>query len=341
METAPVFVQVDVARDDFLNGFDSVYEIDYNDAFTELRGFAFDGEGDRLVIWADKPIYNLALIAVGNDFVDEEIIFFVADTVHVIEELPPSTAFVLNNYYGVGTLPWSGIAFDDNAGTRRYFWLQQSGFDGSFGLHGFEPVADSSATVEMDGLESIHDIIMVSGTITEIGPWVDWCGDTAEDSGSGFYVRIDFVDRHCQYVDGEYVMSGLPTTVSLLVDEHRSLVLSEASLEEGMVVTAFYRKHPFPTDLQGGTVIALIDRDYAWVHVDYFDENHLSSDGFYSLLVLEDAEILYQNGTPFVGEIRDLANRILAVYVTMSGNPVPDGPLVHGIASSRIIILSE
>ena len=123
-------------------GFNILYEVNYNNVFEGIRGFRFDGEGDRLIIWANKPMYNLSLIAVDHVVMDEEIHFFATDTVFTVDELNPAnaSAFVIDSYYGMGTLPWSGIVFEDESGVRRYFTLQQSGYDGVFRLHEFEPV---------------------------------------------------------------------------------------------------------------------------------------------------------------------------------------------------------
>ena len=122
-------------------GFGNFFEVNYNDAFEEIRGFRFDGGGDRLVIWANSPLYNLSLIALSNDFVNDEFRFFATDTVFSIDKLNPGSAdaFVINDYYGMGTMPWSGISFENEFGVRRYFWLQQSGYDGRFHLNEFEP----------------------------------------------------------------------------------------------------------------------------------------------------------------------------------------------------------
>ena len=568
-------------------GFNNLHEVNYNDAFAEIRGSRFDGDGVRLVIWANKPIFNLSLIALGHDVIDDEIVFFATDVVYTVDELNSARAdaFVINSYYGIGTMPWSGIAFEDEAGIRRYFAIMQSGYDGAFrlkefepwnvlesatnsssplvwivpptlehdaihlcnagtfvdsqrriidpqtglltgtfcdghggpppdfvfdrerelfgqtryndayhggvGMHPFgeieetinpwtlgfthgliavqsvdsslreefsddywdewwltdeaflgqfavmhnrqfvtdfifdgaahwwhmyrfatDPVSGQFAVLDMDyiavsmngkwglidregnvALDFIFDnlvmidantafarhngsygildivgttsamfssnnttqsnntaqetgLIMVSGVITELGPFVEWSGDTAADTGSGFYIQIDFVDRYCRLVGDAYVMSGIPGQVSLFVNDASTLVLTHSPLEVGMIVTAYYDM-PAPTTsgtTHTGTTItatALVSIDYSWVHIDRFDENFLSHDGSFSLAILDGAEIIYQDGTPFKGELSELANRILAVYVAMSASPPPDGPLVHGIASSRIIVLVE
>ena len=195
-------------------------------------------------------------------------------------------------------------------------------------------LAMSTATVPA----SQSALIAVAGVITVLDPIVELAGET--DMGSGFYIVVDYVDRYCQLVDDVYVTSGTPSQVRLKVEDNITLVLTHDTLEEGMIVTVFYEASNL---LQADMVIpavALVTMDYGNVHVDRFDENFLSFDGMFSLSISNDAEIIFQSGEPFDGEPHELANRILAVYVKMSATPPPGGPLVHGLATSKVIVLS-
>ena len=313
-------------------GFNVLHEVNYNDAFEEIRGFRFDGEGERLVIWANQPIFNLSLVALEDDFITEEFGFIATDVAFSMDKLDSAAAhaLVIDSYYGMGTMPRSGIVFEDMNGRWRYFMLQQSGYDGRFFLNEFEPWIV---------LESKNpNIAVIAGTVASMGPDLEWSGDTAADSGSGFYIQLDFVQRHCEYVDGLYVTSGVPDSTNIFIDNRNTLVLGSAKIEFGAVITVFYDDSN-GRQVDALTATAIKPLDYTWVHVVYFDDNFLSTCGSFSLVVLDDAEITYKDGTPFTGEINDLTNRILAVYVTMSASPSPDAPLVHGIASSRVIIL--
>jgi len=140
-ESIPFAIFIDLMENVNL-GFGNLFEVNYNDAFEEVRGFRFDGQGARLVIWANRPLFNLSLDALYPDFVDDELRFTITDTVFRIDKLNPASAdaFVIDEYYGMGTMPWSGISFEDEFGERRYFWLQQSGYDGRFHLQEFEPL---------------------------------------------------------------------------------------------------------------------------------------------------------------------------------------------------------
>jgi len=125
-----------------------IHEVNYNDAFTQLRDFRFDGEGVDLLFWVNQPIFNLSLIAIEHDDYNR---FFVTDSVFTLDKLDAShaEALLIRSYYGIGTLPWSGITFENEHGYPLYLTLMQSGFDGLFHLDDFAPaVFDPAVVVE-------------------------------------------------------------------------------------------------------------------------------------------------------------------------------------------------
>jgi len=138
-ETTQLIVSIDLKENVNL-GFSYLHEINYNDAFSPIRDFRFDGEGVRLLIWANQPIYNVSLLAIEHYDMNR---FIVTDSVFSISKLDSARAeaLVIDSYYGMGTLPWSGITFESEYGTRFYFTIMQSGFDGLFHLNAFEPLA--------------------------------------------------------------------------------------------------------------------------------------------------------------------------------------------------------
>ena len=211
-------------------------------------------------------------------------------------------------------------------------------YNGNYGI--LDITATLSPVASADNATQEAGLVMVSGTITELGPFVEWSGETIADTGSGFYIQIDFVERYCQLVGDTYVTSGTPKQISLFVDDVKTAVFTHSLLEVGMVVIAHYETPTLASTLTD-TAIAIVPLDYDWVYVGRFDENFLSLDGSFSLAILDDVEITYQDGAPFGVELSELANRTLAVYVATSASPMSDEPLVHGIASSRIIVLFE
>lgn len=194
--------------------------------------------------------------------------------------------------------------------------------------------AENTAPPPVDEVsETLPGFTHISGTITSVEEF---------DDGT-FFMQIDYVDRYCEIIDGIAVMSGVPMTKKLYGDKY-TLVLANSEFKAGMLAQAFFERPTWASEQQADSrsrAAALVCLNYGWVHIDRFDENFLSFDGFHSLTIFDDAEITFQDGTPFDGELRDLANHALAVYVKMSGSPAPDGPPIHMIASSKIIVLFD
>jgi len=167
------------ASETLLSTFDYLHEVDYTLLREARDGAAPHFNGDRLVIWADVPLYDLALISITNDIIDDELVFIPVDTFGQVEELLPGQAFVINSYVGLGTLPASGISFVAASGERHYFWMQAdqsvdmypNPFSGPDFLDLFE---DGSLQIEVtrDGRASQYFTV----TLDEIGDAdpVDW-----------------------------------------------------------------------------------------------------------------------------------------------------------------------
>lgn len=122
-------LSIDLATNEFLGTFDYIHEFDYMLVREARQIGGEDIIGDRLVIWTNISLRNFALISIANDVINEEIAFIPMDTFDLLNELSPGMAFVINSYISVGTLPWSGIVFQDNNDVRRYFLLVQDQSD--------------------------------------------------------------------------------------------------------------------------------------------------------------------------------------------------------------------
>lgn len=122
----PIFVAI--ATDEILAMFGYLHEVDYNEVFEASRGFSFDDEGDTLVMWSSQQLQDVNLIGIEPGYNEHGTWFHVAESVFSLEELLVGEALLINNYYGMGTFPVSGISFSDEEGTK-YFTMQhdQSG----------------------------------------------------------------------------------------------------------------------------------------------------------------------------------------------------------------------
>jgi len=128
-------IQIEVATDELLDTFTHIHEADYY----LVRGST---NGLTLVIWADVPLAELAILDFSNDSTEDAILFIPIGTYGQIDVLQPGESFIIINYIGVGTLPWSGITFVDEDGVTRYFWMQenQSDYGDRFFLNEFKTV---------------------------------------------------------------------------------------------------------------------------------------------------------------------------------------------------------
>ena len=171
---AVVDLNISIASDALLSSFDYLHEVDYRDLYIS----GTDGaearrvRGDRLVIWADIPLYDFALISITNDVVDDEIVFIPTGYTGMVETLLPGQAFVINDYFGAGTLPASGVSFSDENGERYYFWMQADqsvhAYPNPFNDAGFLDLFEDGALeieVQRDGRESRFFTV----TLDEIG----------------------------------------------------------------------------------------------------------------------------------------------------------------------------
>jgi len=126
-------IQIALATDELLSSFGYHYGFDY----THIREARDGGEveyfnGDTLVIWADVPLRDLAVLFIDNDAIDGEVIFIPIQRFDITDILIPGQALVISSYVGFGTLPWSGISFVDENDEMRYFWMirdESIGFD--------------------------------------------------------------------------------------------------------------------------------------------------------------------------------------------------------------------
>jgi len=165
-------LNISLASDELLSAFNYLHEVDYTIQVEH-------SDVERLVIWANTPLYDFALISIENDVVDDRTVFIPTDASGHVEELLPGQAFVINSYVQGGTYSRSGISFAAESGERHYFTMR---IDESVGI---EPspfrdpdfldlfVDDSlQITITRDGLESHYFIV----TLDEIGDTdaVDW-----------------------------------------------------------------------------------------------------------------------------------------------------------------------
>ena len=143
-------VYLDFLCEDALADFDYVHQFDYR----AVRGFLGgidpreieEWSGGRLMMRINQPVADFYVQLVGNDFIDGNLAFIPIANFGLIRELSPDCVIVINNYMGIGTMPWSGVTFTDMQGNRRYFTMMQNqaypNYGGMWIVREFENRAD-------------------------------------------------------------------------------------------------------------------------------------------------------------------------------------------------------
>ena len=105
--------------------------------FASFHEFIHEEEGTWIVISTDRDLRDFDYIKVGHDFVQDNVVFFSDYVVHPIGELTPEKPFMVKTYGHYGTIPQYGITFTDTDNEKKYFFINESGMDGSLSLHEF------------------------------------------------------------------------------------------------------------------------------------------------------------------------------------------------------------
>ncbi|MCL2397009.1 MAG: hypothetical protein FWC93_02990 [Defluviitaleaceae bacterium] len=117
-------LKISLASNELLGTFDHLHEVDYTVLREAIYGSGVERlNGDKLVIWANVPLYDLSLIAITSDFVDDNLVFIPVNAIGNTEALLPGQALVIDHYVEGGTRPTSGISFASESGERHYFWM--------------------------------------------------------------------------------------------------------------------------------------------------------------------------------------------------------------------------
>jgi hypothetical protein len=128
-------LQIASANDELLSGFSYLHEVDYA-IVHEARGFFVESDVN-LVVWSNTYLRDFALLSFTICSEGDQRQYLPVgfpsstafDTFGKIPELVPGQAFVINSYFGLGTLPGSGITFIDESGESRYFaFMQNQGY---------------------------------------------------------------------------------------------------------------------------------------------------------------------------------------------------------------------
>ena len=129
MYHAGTIFNIAYATEFLLAAFEYAHEADYTVVRNARDRVQSEPWGDRIAIWASRPLFQLELMLIGHEVLGEELIFIPVSTHEKIDELRPGQVFVINNYVGLCLIPWSGVTFLDEYGERHYFRMQHDNSD--------------------------------------------------------------------------------------------------------------------------------------------------------------------------------------------------------------------
>ena len=116
-EPEELIVSVDCATNELINKYDAVEE--------------FDEAGDqKIILTTNLAVKNFRFIEIGYQEEDGSIKFFENKALFSLDEFLPNKPFVVT-WMEQGAIPHRGVAFDDENGATRHFYLSMSGEDGS------------------------------------------------------------------------------------------------------------------------------------------------------------------------------------------------------------------
>ena len=116
-EPEELIVSVDYATEELINKYGAVEE--------------FEEEGFQKVIFTTNlAVKNFRFIEISYKEEDGTIKFFENKVLYSLDEFLPEKPFVVI-WMEQGAIPHRGIAFDDESGTTRHYYLSMSGEDGS------------------------------------------------------------------------------------------------------------------------------------------------------------------------------------------------------------------
>lgn len=121
-------ISVDYATDELLADFDAY------DVVAEPEAGA-----QKIIFTTSAAVKNFRFITIGYEEVNEELCFFEEKELYSQPELTPERPMVVT-WMEQGTIPHRAIAYVDESGTEKYFYIAMSGEDGSVFISEFAPL---------------------------------------------------------------------------------------------------------------------------------------------------------------------------------------------------------
>ena len=184
--------------------------------FEAFDQYVHDEYGEWIVIWADIPIDNLDFISVG--FTDD---LFAEGIWYSTGEMRTDKALMVKTSISEG-IPTCGISFSDIHDNRTYYYISESGFDGSLVLVEFqntpvpegEIIASESFPIEGTTVSGAFDGV-ITAQVENSGELnysiTDLCAQM--NSNGGF---DEFFSLSGAYTDGDLTVT-LPESLDVIL----------------------------------------------------------------------------------------------------------------------------
>ena len=213
-------------------------------------------------------------------------------------------------------------------------------------------IADMEFADDVVEIADVPEFMSFNGVIAEVNPFYE-ITEEGEFAVEGKYFVLVKSGYSTLLADGEFEETYIGS-VNFIIDQN-TLLLLNAELEVGMSVTGFYETglpitRIYPPQHQAR---ALLSSEIAgFMFVDRFDADLKAFTQAKQLIINEDdtedsyfpaTEIIFEDGTPFDGDLSILENRALIVLSGPLPTPVPevDYESVLNIIPEKIIILFE
>ena len=225
---------------------------------------------------------------------------------------------------GLPELPEVNQTADPIGNSGRVFGENGDIYDGDTYNYAFEDETLMHYWPELPPMPNYNSVI---GTITSIYTTIT---PTPEGHDPTYFPPVIMHEIWVEDAEGGQVV---------FITNHNTAMLLSDTLEEGKSIIGYFDNFAptmmiYPPHHLARALITTPEN--GTVMVDRFDANFLNSAGDLVINIAENTEIVFQDGTPFEGELDELVNRLLAIEYQIVGMSWP------GITTpSRIVILFE
>jgi hypothetical protein len=242
-----------------------------------------DSNGEKIVIWTDVTLKDFDFISIGFNSAEGNISLFAEKTLYTVDELPPEKPFAVKMLVSEG-IPSRGISYSGENNLKKYFYISESGKDGSLSLVEFINKRTSSDVVS-DGNIKYSDLAGLPFYFSSgAGAWSTAVEIMHDGTFSGYFYDRNMGEKGIDYPNGtmyECSFRGKFSTLKKIDDYEYSMKCesltttgtkdSEKIIDGLKIITAgpygFDNANEFFLYLPGKKLVDLPDEFLTWVHI--------------------------------------------------------------------------